>query len=313
MKKWLITLVLTQLPVLAALAEPPSVATYTVTFDATWSAETHPESFPASAHFSGLIGGTHDNTISFWSVGGLATTGIKQMAEWGTQSTLAGEVQTEIATGHAGEVISDEVLWVTPGTTATTFTITPDHPLVSVVAMIAPSPDWFYGVDSLSLLDGEQWAAELIVPMYPYDAGTDSGTNYTSGDAPTNPPAPIAAITGFPFSPGVALGTLTFRLDAAASAPPPVRSVMLSAQPNPFNPATVLRYELPAGASSVSLAIYDARGRQVRRLEAVRGAGLHQIRWDGRSDRGDRSAAGVYFARLDADGVVAVQKLALVQ
>ena len=39
--------------------EPKLSARYNLTFNATWSAQTHPTEFPASAHFSGLIGMTH--------------------------------------------------------------------------------------------------------------------------------------------------------------------------------------------------------------------------------------------------------------
>ena len=44
---------------------------YRVTFTAAWSAETHPEDFPGFPHFSPLIGGTHDEGVTFWEVGGL--------------------------------------------------------------------------------------------------------------------------------------------------------------------------------------------------------------------------------------------------
>ncbi|MFQ5436323.1 MAG: right-handed parallel beta-helix repeat-containing protein, partial [Anaerolineae bacterium] len=53
--------------------------------------------------------------------------------------------------------------------------------------------------------------------------------------------------------------------------------------PNPFNPSTVIRFQLPA-ASSVSLIIYDLLGRRVRTLLSNAGysAGHHQLTWDGR-------------------------------
>ena len=66
--------------------------------------------------------------------------------------------------------------------------------------------------------------------------------------------------------------------------------------PNPFNPATTIRYDLPA-ASQVSLRIYDAAGRLVRVLEdaAERSAGTHRVVWRGRDAAGAPVAAGVYF------------------
>ena len=45
------------------------------------------------------------------------------------------------------------------------------YPLVSALTMIAPSPDWFVGVDSLNLCDGASWKSKVTVPMYAWDAG----------------------------------------------------------------------------------------------------------------------------------------------
>jgi hypothetical protein len=51
-----------------------------------------------------------------------------------------------------------------------------------------------------------------VVNLYPYDAGTDSGTDFDSPDQNTLPRAPISEITGFPFENAAPLGTFTFRL-----------------------------------------------------------------------------------------------------
>lgn len=68
--------------------------------------------------------------------------------------------------------------------------------------------------------------------------------------------------------------------------------------PNPFNPATVIRFEL-AAAGDVQLKVYDLAGRLVDTLvDEPRPAGRHTELWRGR-DRADRQvAAGVYFVRL---------------
>src|SRR5262245_26331685 len=86
------------------LAATPT-ARYTVRFDATWTAASHPLEYPGNAHWSALVGGTHDGTIQFWQNGQLASTGIKDMAERGLTSTLSAEVQAQINAGHAGVVI----------------------------------------------------------------------------------------------------------------------------------------------------------------------------------------------------------------
>jgi len=63
-------------------------------------------------------------------------------------------------------------------------------------------------------------------------------------------------------------------------------------------------------AAQVDLSIYSVEGRLIRTLASgVRVAGEHQERWDGRDDRGQRVASGVYFYRLSAGTFVAQKKL----
>lgn len=289
----------------------PGTATYTVTLDATWSAETHPNGFPSNPHFSGLIGGSHDSTVRFWELGQLATTGIRQMAEWGSKQTLTQEVETAIAGGGAGAVISGGGIGTSPGQVSQSFSVAPEFPLVTLVAMIAPSPDWFVGVAGVNLLAGGSWQAEVVVTLFPVDAGTDSGTNYNSFDQVTNPPQPISLITGAPFAPGVPIGTLTFRLDAVSAVEVPLVTASLSASPNPFNPRTELRYEVAPNARVVRLEIFDARGRRIRQLPAKQAPGVHTTSWDGTDGRGVRLGSGLYLARLVVDQQVQVQKITL--
>jgi len=313
MKNGLLALLAFVLLPVATQAELPTWATYTATFSSTWSATTHPQDYPSNAHYSGLIGGVHDASVSFWAVGDLATTGMKQMAEWGSKTVLQEEVEAAIIAGASSAVISGGGLGTSPGSVSVTFDVSPDHPLATIVSMVAPSPDWFIGVTGLDLRNGDEWVDQIVVTLYPYDAGTDSGTTYKSGDVATNPAVPISSITGAPFTPGVPLGTLTFELQAASAVSVPAARLALSAAPNPFNPATELHYILPANVGSVHLAVYDVNGRLVRTLAPSRRAGAQSVRWDGVTDRGVRAASGVYFVRLLADGEVVVQKVALVQ
>jgi ASPIC/UnbV protein/VCBS repeat protein/flagellar hook capping protein FlgD len=68
--------------------------------------------------------------------------------------------------------------------------------------------------------------------------------------------------------------------------------------PNPFNPRTTVSFDLPA-AAQVSVEIHDARGRRVRSLfSGYKGAGNHQITWQGQSDNGRSLSSGVYFVTL---------------
>jgi len=84
--------------------------------------------------------------------------------------------------------------------------------------------------------------------------------------------------------------------------------------PNPFNPTTVIRYDVPKNGGEVSLRIYDAVGRVVKTLVAgTLAAGQRSIAWDGHDDAGRPVASGVYFCRLTASGYTNTRKMVLVK
>ena len=88
---------------------------------------------------------------------------------------------------------------------------------------------------------------------------------------------------------------------------------LLPAAPNPFNPATTLRFELPT-AGHAQLRIFDTRGRLVANLiDESLAAGIHAVTWHGRDDHGRALASGAYFGRLDFGHRVETNRLMLVQ
>jgi hypothetical protein len=84
--------------------------------------------------------------------------------------------------------------------------------------------------------------------------------------------------------------------------------------PNPFNPSTEIRFDLPA-AGDVHLHVYDVRGRAVRTLVDGRPhvAGRHHATWDGRDDRGNVVASGVYFYRIRASAFTGTRRMVLLK
>lgn len=68
--------------------------------------------------------------------------------------------------------------------------------------------------------------------------------------------------------------------------------------PNPFNPVTTIRFNLPR-ASGVTLIVYNVKGGRVRVLaNGEMQAGRREIIWDGRDERGNTVSSGIYFYRL---------------
>jgi hypothetical protein len=102
-----------------------------------------------------------------------------------------------------------------------------------------------------------------------------------------------------------------------SSAPPPPLSVGMAVlhpgAPNPFNPATIIRYEL-ARPGAARLTIHDLRGGLVAVLrEEFHEAGAHQSTWRGVDDRGRHVPSGAYFARLEYASEVWTRKLLLLR
>ncbi len=85
------------------------------------------------------------------------------------------------------------------------------------------------------------------------------------------------------------------------------------ARPNPFNPRTEVRFELPAAGRAV-LEVYDLAGRRVRTLiDGDLPAGPHTAVWSGDDDEGRPAATGTYLMRLRHAGAMEVQRATLVK
>lgn len=84
--------------------------------------------------------------------------------------------------------------------------------------------------------------------------------------------------------------------------------------PNPFNPATSIRFGLP-GDAKITLAVYNLLGQEVARLidGQTYEAGYHLVVWDGKNALGIPVPTGVYFYQLQAGHVARVRKLLLVR
>ena len=94
----------------------------------------------------------------------------------------------------------------------------------------------------------------------------------------------------------------------------PQETALLANYPNPFNPETWIPYQLAVPAE-VALTIYDMNGVAVRRLTVGHQAvGMYQSRgravyWDGRNQRGESVASGLYFYTLKAGEFTATRKM----
>jgi hypothetical protein len=90
----------------------------------------------------------------------------------------------------------------------------------------------------------------------------------------------------------------------------PDRLALYPNVPNPFNPTTVIRYDVPAGEGAVSLRIYDVTGALIRTLvDGTVSPGHKSATWDGRDARGNQVSSGIYFYRLVAGNTTFTKKM----
>jgi hypothetical protein len=95
----------------------------------------------------------------------------------------------------------------------------------------------------------------------------------------------------------------------------PVAFAMRQNVPNPFMTRTTIAYVIPQGQQvPVFIGVYDLNGRLVKTLvHETKSAGQYSIVWDGTTDSGSLSLAGVYFAKFNAGSFQRTSKLVMLK
>ena len=192
------------------------VGRYKLTFFTDWTSDSF-SSYPALPHFSPLIGAAHNENVKLWEPGATASDGIESMAEDGFITILSDEINLYEAAENSRSFVWTNGVAFPPATRTMNILVTGEFSRFSIVTMIAPSPDWFVGVESLELCEGPGWVESVTLDAFVYDAGTDDGTTFNAPNDDTNPRIPIAQITDAPFNEGeggapLRVGTFTFEL-----------------------------------------------------------------------------------------------------
>ncbi len=190
------------------------VAEYSVTFNLNWNNIDFPTSYPSNAHFSPIIGWSHQSTSIFFSLGSIATEGVKKMAESGLTSPLDDEINVRIANEEGANLFVGNSLSSGVGTITINIKIDEEYSSVTLVSMLAPSPDWYVGVVNINLFDGVSFVESKTINLLMYDAGSDDGTTFVSSNSITSPQSPITLLVDTPLGNGTAIaphiGTVTF-------------------------------------------------------------------------------------------------------
>jgi hypothetical protein len=175
--------------------EAKETAEYELTFTSTWTAQRHPLEYPEAGafsgpHFSGLIGATHDGGYHLIREGEMPTPGLERLSEEGKHSPLDDEIKQQIAAGRAGALFETGPVKDFSMPVTARFKADANHPMVSFVAMIAPSPDWFTGAADVSLHENGAWVSERTIELVAWDSGGDDGMTYKADDRDTSPKKP---------------------------------------------------------------------------------------------------------------------------
>lgn len=175
------------------------LAKYGITFTGKWSQAAFPKQYPLfrpPAQWSALLGAAHSSDYSLWRKDQYVSNGLRDFVERGEAWALMREMEAageKLQSVHG--VFSAPAVPSGTGQTSTELEVHSRHSLVSFAVRIIPSPDWFVGVDSLDLCDGDHWREQVAVDLHPYDAGTDSGFTFSSPNFATIPQDTVTEIT----------------------------------------------------------------------------------------------------------------------
>ena len=238
-----------------------SEAVYDITFTGAWTTTVTTGGLPGGAHFSPLIGGVHNDQVKFLESGGTASAGVESMAEIGGTSTLRREIN-DAGANRLSVIHRSGNVGPTATVTTSDVTLTTDHPRVTLVTMIAPSPDWFVGVSGLSMLDSSgDWKESVSVNLYPWDAGTEEGTEFSLSNLETTPQGVITSLRNTGKFNDNKMATLTFTRTSVRSSAPLIDAV------HPGDEALTVLWSAPSGVSDITA--YDLRWILTSRDETV--------------------------------------------
>lgn len=179
-------------------------AKYKVTFTNLWNEKDHVK-FPGNAHFSPVVSVSHDESFKLFQVGEKSSLALEEVAESGATTLITDVLSQAKKAGKALESSQTAAFFPKNVNEAIEFEVivSKKFPLLSFVSMIAPSPDWIVGQNSINLIQNNKFIENLEFDLYAMDAGTekgDSAGNFGINNADQNPKKVISelrSIAGF--------------------------------------------------------------------------------------------------------------------
>ena len=170
---------------------------YELTFTGLFTADALMDdtTLPTGAHFSLMVGARQSwNSRGLWYDGGNASAGLEALAEEGSLEEIRAEFIS--SSTHSGPFYLGTGTIGATETRSHIFWMTKEHRTATAAAMIAPSPDWFVGTNGTDLRTNSntRWATSVTVDLYPQDAGTEDGTEFSTTNAATDPQGTISSL-----------------------------------------------------------------------------------------------------------------------
>lgn len=198
----------------------PGTLRYYCTFRGKWSAERHPNDFPRSASWSPPVIMSHSNGYRMWTGTEACTAGVESIAEVrkvlrativviASSSLVAHRRRPFVQQEGFFTIITNEFLNAgfealhmvhgermfntTESQHLPPINITFEHPFLSSMVKMQPSPDWFVGFSDFRMIsyDTETYFNRVLIQSYVWDSGTDGGQTYTALDRDLDPQIPV--------------------------------------------------------------------------------------------------------------------------
>lgn len=170
----------------------PGALRYYCTFRGKWNEQRHPAGFPRSPSYSAPIILSHSNGYRMWTGTETATLGVESIAEEGFATIITNEFNNAgFETLHM--VIGERMFNTSDSQHLPPINVTFEHPFMSSMVKLTPSPDWFIGFSDFRTIsyDTETYFNRIVIQSYIWDSGTDGGQTYTALDRDEDPQLPV--------------------------------------------------------------------------------------------------------------------------
>ena len=186
----------------ASVHAAKATALYEIQFTNLWNKTDH-VSFPSNAHFSPILAVSHNADFALFKMGELASAGLEQLAESGATTLLSADIMKATDMGSVKESQQSAALFPKRdgNDIALRVRVSSEQDLLSFATMIAPSPDWIVGVDSLDTFVDGAFIQSAEFELFALNAGTEEGDfagNFSINNRATNPAEPLASLDHIP-------------------------------------------------------------------------------------------------------------------